>query len=215
MAARQYEALTDGTQALITQFVKEPKNEENLLKAFNEVALHNALSSKELKNIAIDEFRKDMQNLATKDELSATREALQAKIDMVEGKLTAEISRVESRLTSRIDGLVGRIDGVESELTAKIDGLNGKIDNVETGLMAEISRVESELTAKIDGVESKLTAKIDKVESNLTAQIKILDAKFQNLEKLEARNFRFLAITLGAVILNFIAVAIGVIKGFL
>lgn len=186
MAARQYEALTDGTQALITQFVKEPKNEENLLKAFNEVALHNALSSKELKNIAIDEFRKDMQNLATKDELSATREALQAKIDMVEGKLTAEISRVESRLTSRIDGLVGRIDGVESELTAKIDG-----------------------------VESKLTAKIDRVESNLTAQIKILDAKFQNLEKLEARNFRFLAITLGAVILNFIAVAIGVIKGFL
>ena len=89
-AARKYEALTDGSEALIIQFVNKP-SEEAALKAFNEVARQSALSSKELKNVAIDEIRKELQTLATKAELQATKEALQAEIAATKEVLQAEI----------------------------------------------------------------------------------------------------------------------------
>ena len=102
-AARKYEALTDGSEALIIQFVNKP-SEEAALKAFNEVARQNALSSIELKNIAIDEIRKELKELATKDELYATKNELKAeikaldnKIDGVEKTLKAEIKSVDTK----------------------------------------------------------------------------------------------------------------------
>lgn len=104
-AARKYESLTDGSEALIIQFVNKP-SEEAALKAFNEVARQSALSSKELKNVAIDEIRKELKDLATKDELNATKEALQAEIKVALAKTETLIEASEKRQTKWFVGVL-------------------------------------------------------------------------------------------------------------
>lgn len=101
MTARKYEFLTDGSEALIAQFVKEP-SEEAALKVFNEVSRHNTLSSNELKNIAIDEIRKEIQTLATKDELKLTNDRLtdlQKQMTSMQGQMTTMTTKDELKAT--------------------------------------------------------------------------------------------------------------------
>ena len=129
-AARKYEALTDGSEALIIQFVNKP-SEEAALKAFNEVARQSALSSTELKNIAIDEIRKELKELATKGELQATRSELQA---------------TKNELKAEIKALDNKIDGVEKTLKAE-----------NKALQAEINTAKAETKALIEGTEKRLT----------------------------------------------------------
>lgn len=171
MSQRAYSHLTDGTQALIVQFVKEPENDELLLKAFNEVASNNALNAKEVKNLAIDEFRKEIQHLATKDELN----------------------------------------GLRYELITTKEALQGQIDGVHN----EISSLKNELQAQIFGVRNELKGDIAILNNKLDDKVELLDGKIANLAKLESRNFKFIAIILGAIIVNSIGVVAVLIKSFL
>ena len=167
MTARKYEFLTDGSEALIAQFVKEP-SEEAALKVFNEVSRHNTLSSNELKNIAIDEIRKEIQTLATKDELKLSHDSIHDRLSSIENRFAS----MENRFLSVEDRFVS----MENRL----------------------SSMENRFEKRFLSIEDKIQTLATKDE---------LNKGIENLSKLESRNFKFLAITLGAVI-------VGIIKDF-
>lgn len=72
--------LSEGVKALIAAYVKD-KTEENLIKAFAEFGLQNNRFAKELKHIAIDEFRAEIDRLVTRDEFQASMQALEARLE--------------------------------------------------------------------------------------------------------------------------------------
>lgn len=67
-------------KALIAAYVKD-KTEENLIKAFAEFGLQNNRFAKELKHIAIDEFRAEIDKLVTRDEFQASMQTLEARLE--------------------------------------------------------------------------------------------------------------------------------------
>lgn len=101
--------LSEGVKALIVAYVKD-KTEENLIKAFAEFGLQNNRFAKELKHIAIDEFRAEIDRLVTRDEFQASMQALEARLEskILEAKLElkqdiadvrAEMAEVKAELS--------------------------------------------------------------------------------------------------------------------
>jgi len=88
---------------------------------------------------------------ARHDQTAFLLNALNGKIDNVDGKLGGRIDEVEARLGSRID-------------------------NVEARLGSRIDKVEEKLGARIDAVEGTLSAKIDALAADLAAHRKDTEA---------------------------------------
>lgn len=93
--------LSEGVKALIAAYVKD-KTEENLIKAFAEFGLQNNRFAKELKHIAIDEFRAEIDRLVTRDEFQASMQALEARLEskILEAKLglKEEIAQIRTEM---------------------------------------------------------------------------------------------------------------------
>lgn len=111
--------LSDGVKALIAVYVKE-QSEEALIKALNQMGKENFISSKELKHIAIDEFKKEIDNLATKDllhsEIFATKEFVRAEIAELRTELKQDISDLRSELKQEIAEVRQDVSKLETKL---------------------------------------------------------------------------------------------------
>lgn len=98
----QHFVLSEGVKALIVAYVKD-KTEENLIKAFTEFGLQNNTFAKEIKHIAFDEFRAEIDRLITREEFQASMQALEAKLEakILETKLELkqEINEVKTELS--------------------------------------------------------------------------------------------------------------------
>lgn len=117
---RNHYEVSSGIQALIVNYVQE-QNAENLTKIFNEFGLQSNITANELKNIAIDEFRKELSNLATKEEVSNLRdEVSQIRFEMskfaTKDKLEVIKAELEKNLGDKIsdtkDKLIKWVIGV-------------------------------------------------------------------------------------------------------
>ncbi|WP_143116822.1 hypothetical protein [Campylobacter sp. MIT 97-5078] len=97
----QKDYLSDGAKALVAIFIKE-QTEESAIKMLNEISRQNVLSSENIKNIAIDEIRKELWNLVTKDEFKAEIKALRAETLATKNELKAEIAEVKAELKAEI-----------------------------------------------------------------------------------------------------------------
>lgn len=62
-------------------------------------------------------------------------------MDTMENKLEAKIDAVESKLSADINALDAKIDTVESKLSADIRALDAKIDAVDERLSADVRKI--------------------------------------------------------------------------
>jgi len=111
---------SEGLKALFVIFAKEP-TEENAIKLANEIASQDFSSAKELKYSVLDEFRKELSNLATKEEVSNLRdEVSQIRFEMskfaTKDKLEVIKAELEKNLGDKIsdtkDKLIKWVIGV-------------------------------------------------------------------------------------------------------
>ena len=111
--------LSEGVKALIAAYVKD-KTEENLIKAFAEFGLQNNRFAKELKHIAIDEFRAEIDRLVTRDEFQASMQALEARLEskILEAKLELkeEIAQIRTEMAELKTELKQDIADVRAEM---------------------------------------------------------------------------------------------------
>ncbi|NDJ27936.1 MULTISPECIES: coiled-coil domain-containing protein [unclassified Campylobacter] len=144
----QKDYLSDGAKALVAIFIKE-QTEESAIKMLNEISRQNVLSSENIKNIAIDEIRKELWNLVTKDEFKAEIRALRTEILATKNELKAEIAEVRTEIAE-----------VKAELKAEIAEVRTEIAEVRT----EIAEVKAELKAEIAEVRTELKEDINKLK---------------------------------------------------
>lgn len=116
---RNHYEVSSGIQALIVNYVQE-QNAENLTKIFNEFGLQSNITANELKNIAIDEFRKELSNLATKEEVSNLRDEV--------SQIRVEMSNFATKdeLKASVNMLRAEIAGVKAELKTEIAELRAE-----------------------------------------------------------------------------------------
>ena len=100
-AMQQEFKLSEGVKALIVAYVKD-KTEENLIKAFNEFGVQNNIFAKEIKHIALDEFRAEIDRLVTRDEFQASLQALEARLEAKIAQLRTEMAEVKLELKQDI-----------------------------------------------------------------------------------------------------------------
>lgn len=91
-AMQQEFRLSEGVKALIVAYVKD-KTEENLIKAFNEFGVQNNTFAKEIKHIALDEFRAEIDRLVTREEFQASLQALEARLEAKIMELKLELKQ--------------------------------------------------------------------------------------------------------------------------
>ncbi|MCR2064397.1 hypothetical protein [Campylobacter helveticus] len=108
--------LSEGVKALIVAYVKD-KTEENLIKAFAEFGLQNNRFAKELKHIAIDEFRAEIDRLVTRDEFQASMQALEARLEAKIAQIRTEMAELKTELKQDIADVRAEMAEVKAELS--------------------------------------------------------------------------------------------------
>ena len=85
------------------------------------------------------------ENLATKDELFATKQDLQGDINLLRADMNGEFTLVRSEMAAMEERLEGKIALVRSDMGAMEERLEGKIDSVEERLRGEIAVVRTDM----------------------------------------------------------------------
>ena len=100
---------------------------------------------------------------AMEDRLTDRIEQVDAKIDMVEIKLSNRIDDVESKLSNRIDD-------VETKLSNRIDHTDTKVDSVEKRLGDQIHSIklylENNISPRLQNIEMCYMTTYDKYKEN-------------------------------------------------
>ncbi|GHV04606.1 hypothetical protein AGMMS50229_06350 [Campylobacterota bacterium] len=115
-----------------------------------------------------------------KAETNARFDAVEERIDKVEGRLTERIEANARIMAHGLRDTNAKIDSVKEELGAKIDGVNGRIDALDT----KIDGVRDGLNAKIDGVRDGLNGRMDALDAKIDALDAKFDGKFSDLHAL-------------------------------
>ncbi len=85
------------------------------------------------------------ENLATKDELFATKQDLQGDINLLRADMNGEFTLVRSEMAAMEERLEGKIALVRSDMGAMEERLEGKIDSVEDRLRGDMGAMEARL----------------------------------------------------------------------
>ncbi len=108
-------------------------------------------------SVLFDALAVNLKDLVTKDDLAATEERLEARINALVVRSDSKNDALGARLDAKNDALGARLDAKIDALGARLDA---KIDLLRTQFKADLREVEQRLGSKFDLIKWMISALI-------------------------------------------------------